>query len=412
MKKISLYLIFFLAFIAFPAIASAAVQCNSNATPSLQLGNPACWTVSGSAGYYTYNTINCVWDCGYPLYICGKPQYFSYSDNGDSCGKYSSMCYDNCGNGDCQNSGIKDGSSNGTKTVSTWHDGTISYTCYYTTVATWGAPAADGRRVASSVTQKSTSGTGCVSASNVSYVNAAPVVRVNGSAGPTSVYRSGDINVSWSSTYATSCTGTGFGWSTTALSGTSATISARYAPANSNFTLTCTNPGGVPVSATVNLTVINNPNPIVTLVASPNPLTNLNNNSRVVGTKPTTLTWTITNAALSCGSGCTCSLTGPSGTLGGQSYPTQNTYGTSLGSGSHNFSVTCVNSIGGSGSANTVVTTQCSPPAPWDDGCNVECGDGQNPHHVMQPNCTIITTNPACSMPPCPVSSDLREVKP
>jgi len=280
MKKILSYWIFCLAFIVFPTIVSAAVQCNGNATPSLQVGNPACWTVSGSPGYYTYQTINCVWQCGYPLYICGPGggKYFSTYDNGNRCGRYSSLCYDGCGNGDCQNAGIRNGSSNGTKTISTWHEGSTSYACYYTTVSAWGAPAADGRRVASSVTQRSTSGTGCTSASNVSYVNAQPNLKINGSETAISVNKYNPITISWSSTYATSCSAPAGGSSVggwTGGKGISGSepkgVSSAPMPASStapatvlNYKISCTNPGGNSIVDTVPVTVTCTPdlNPV------------------------------------------------------------------------------------------------------------------------------------------------------
>ncbi|MFA6183770.1 MAG: hypothetical protein WC682_01560 [Parcubacteria group bacterium] len=193
-------------------------------------------------------------------------------------------------------------------------------------------------------------------------------------------------------------------------SGLSAAAPAFMNPGTS-ATWTCLGAsGGASISCTATRQAY--PLPTVTLSAVPNPITNLNNNSQTVGTKSTTLTWNITNVASACGSGCTCSLTGPSGTLSGQSFPSQKTYVATLGAGTHSFSVTCTNPTSGTGTANTNVATQCSPPAPWDDGCNVTCGNGVNPHHVMQTNCSISTTYPVCSLPACPITSEWVETKP
>lgn len=172
MKKIILYAISLPTLLIFPMVALAG-QCPSNATPAQQIGNPACWTQSGSAGYWSTETKTCTWSCGHPLFICGSPQYFSITDVGN-CGSYSSMCYDGCGNSDCENSGI---SGSHSVDVNTWHASTLVDTCHY--IASYNYGACIGHSQApSGANWTSEGGTSCANAIPISWCNAAPSVPI------------------------------------------------------------------------------------------------------------------------------------------------------------------------------------------------------------------------------------------
>lgn len=259
-----MFSIILLAFSSFLDVSLAAVNCPSNTTPSLGVSDPACWT-SVSSSYWQsctwYNDgIYCywprVWDSSRNYYTTGSclsGSIFHANAKRDSC--TGALACDN-GYYNISNYGYWVGST--------------SYNCYYTTVSAWGAPAADGRRVASSVTQHSASGTtSCSSQSNVSYVNAQPNLKINGSETAISVNKYNPITISWSSTYATSCSApaggsTVGGW--TGAKGISGSepkdISSAPTPASSsapntvlNYQISCTNPGLVNVLDTVPVTV-------------------------------------------------------------------------------------------------------------------------------------------------------------
>lgn len=166
MKRIIVIIVGLVGAIIMPVSIFAAPKCVDNTMPALQIGDPACYTGTATAGYYTTKTINCTWSCGNPLFICNsaeKGDYFSITDDGNSCNSYSSMCYDGCGNQDCENqAGVATGIANGTKDIDTWHAGTNTQTCYYLTVDTWGVcDEITGLQSATSVTQHSVAGTDC-----------------------------------------------------------------------------------------------------------------------------------------------------------------------------------------------------------------------------------------------------------
>ena len=102
------------------------------------------------------------------------------------------------------------------------------------------------------------------------------------SASPTSIYSGNSATLTWSSTNATSCAGTGF--STGGATSGSASVSPS---ATTNYTVNCTGPGGTtPKSASV--TVSAPPTPSATLSASP---------ASVGSGGAATLTWSSANAA-------------------------------------------------------------------------------------------------------------------
>lgn len=272
MKKIFLLGLFSFMFIWTP-FESMAANCPANITPSLGLLDPACWKqtwVNSSA------TVNCTWTQTGSEKICVPCTKFfgcdwssSYTTTGD-CGSdnhYADNIFlkDECGNTAtwCTNVGAP---ATYTKTVDTsgW-----DYTCYYTTPATWSAPDATGKRLATSVNQLSTPGSGCSNASNVIYVNAEPNLEINGSGSAITVNKADPIDIKWSSNYATSCnvpaSNTGVNWSglkavngdqlNTDISMAPKPTSEGASPITLNYAIACTNPGLVNVLDTVPVTI-------------------------------------------------------------------------------------------------------------------------------------------------------------
>lgn len=157
------------------------------------------------------------------------------------------------------------------------------------------------------------------------------------------------------------------------------------------------------------------PVPIITLNATPASFGNLNNGSNAIVPRNTNLDWSISNYAAACGAGgCTCTLSlAGTGNIATYDYLTKSEQDVLISTGgNHNFTVTCNNTNGGSGSVGPVnIPASCSI-VNWEDGCNVECGDGQNPTHTMQTNCSVTNSYPSCTMPPCPITSEWKEVRP
>ena len=94
-----------------------------------------------TTGYWDTTSTVCTWTCGYPLSICTRisDDYQRFCHNtpstcesiypGFTCGLYSSLCRDDCGNVDCENSGRSTGDTH-IETTSVWVTGT-TYTCHY-----------------------------------------------------------------------------------------------------------------------------------------------------------------------------------------------------------------------------------------------------------------------------------------
>ena len=158
-----------------------------------------------------------------------------------------------------------------------------------------------------------------------------PVPTATISASPTSITSGQTSTLTWTSTNAKVCIGTGFLAFQEQTPGTSGV--AQVAPtATQNYILTCTGTGG---STSVNVTVsvsqaVGSP-PVVTLTASP---------TLVSSGQSSTLTWTSTNATSCTGTGFTASGTSGSVTVN----PTSTT----------NYSISCTGT-GGTGSATATV---------------------------------------------------------
>ena len=154
------------------------------------------------------------------------------------------------------------------------------------------------------------------------------------------------------------------------------------------------------------------PNPSVDLYTIPAGITkvNLNNGTQLLTNKPVDLGWNITNAAQACPTGCNCNAIGSWG--GAKAYPDPGTPNDiSVGVGGGAYTLTCNNNENGMGSDLVNISAECDIVS-WSDGCNVNCGNGQNPTHTMQTNCIPTNTMPVCTMPACPISSEWKEVRP
>jgi len=171
---------------------------------------------------------------------------------------------------------------------------------------------------------------GPASASATVAVTGGPVT-ASISVSPTSVASGGSSTITWSSTNATSCTGSGHWSGSKTLSGSGGTGVLTSSP---TYTLTCTGPGG---SASASATVTVSNAPTVTLSASP---------TNVSAGNYSTLTWSSTNAT-----SCTASnYWSGSKPLSGSGY-TQTLYENS------SFTLTC-SGPGGTASATAVVTVE------------------------------------------------------
>ena len=163
----------------------------------------------------------------------------------------------------------------------------------------------------------------------------APTVTL--SASPASIASGQSATLSWVSTNATSCTGTGF-----TASGTSGSVSVSPS-ATANYSLSCTGTGGTK-SASVSVTVAaaTAAAPTATLSVSP---------SSITSGQSATLSWSSTNATSCTGTGFTAS-----GTSGSVSVsPTANT----------TYSISCAGSGGSvSKSAGVTVSAPAQTPTP------------------------------------------------
>jgi hypothetical protein len=156
-----------------------------------------------------------------------------------------------------------------------------------------------------------------------------PTPTVSLTASPTSITSGGSSTLSWSSTNATSCTGSGF-----TASGTSGTVSVSPT-ATQTYSITCTGTGGsVNASVTVNVSAL--PVPTTTLTASP---------TSIISSQSSMLAWSSTDATSCIGTGFT-----PSGTSGTVSVSPTAT---------QTYSITCTGA-GGSASASVTVTVTTS----------------------------------------------------
>ena len=160
--------------------------------------------------------------------------------------------------------------------------------------------------------------------------NPAPTVALT--ANPTSIATGASSTLNWSSTDATGCTASD-GWS--GAKATSGSQSTGPLNVTTNFTLTCTGPGG---SASQTATVTVTPPPTVTLTANP---------TAIASGASSTLTWNSTNAT-----GCTAS----GGWSGAR--PTSGSQSTGALTATTSFTINCT---GPGGSANQTATVTVLP---------------------------------------------------
>jgi hypothetical protein len=160
----------------------------------------------------------------------------------------------------------------------------------------------------------------------------------------TSVPEGGSTVLTWSSSFATTCTAGGNGWS----NGTVATSGAQQFKASSlttqTFTLYCSNGFGPSPASSVSFTVTAPPPPAPTLTLSANSIT--------VGASAT-LTWSDSGATA-----CTASGTGWSGAKASSGSATE----TPTAAGTYAYTLMCANANGNS--AATTVTLDVTEPAP------------------------------------------------
>jgi hypothetical protein len=158
-----------------------------------------------------------------------------------------------------------------------------------------GALAASGSQAmvsiaANTVFSVTCSGPGGNSSKASVTVNLIPTASVT--AAPTTVYVGGSATLTWNSSAATACAGSG-GWG--ALSGTSGSESTGALTANATYNLTCSGPGGSSPVASATVTVVPAPAaPTVTLAASP---------ARITSGATSTLIWSSSNATACTASG-------------------------------------------------------------------------------------------------------------
>ena len=168
-----------------------------------------------------------------------------------------------------------------------------------------------------------------------------PLPTLTLSANPTSVAMGGSTTLTWSSTDATGCTGSG-DWSGSVAASGSTTI--NNLTSNKTFSAQCTGPGGTSASQSVTVTVQSVPAATATLSANP---TTVNSGGS------TTLTWSSTNATSCTATG---GWTGAKATSGNETFSnlTANTM----------YSLQCSGTGGASAVQNVTVTVNGAPPPP------------------------------------------------
>lgn len=236
--------------------------------------------------------------------------------------------------------------TSGTSTTLTWSttnaDGCTAAGAWNGTKATSGSQMVGPLTAAQTYTLNCTNtGGGSASSSvTVDVAGTTPAPTVNFSASPNPIAAGSSTTLTWSSTDATSCTGSGglAGWAgAKALQGSQ---SVGPLSAATSYTLACSGGGGTTQrNVTVNLL----PAPTVTLSASP---------TSVTTGSPTTLTWSSQNATVCNASGA---WAGQKATAGSEQSASLNATST--------FTLAC-DGPGGSASRGVTVTVSASPPAP------------------------------------------------
>jgi hypothetical protein len=162
---------------------------------------------------------------------------------------------------------------------------------------------------------------------SITIGGSAPAPTASLTASPTSIVSGNSSTLTWSSTNATSCSGTGF-----TASGTSGSTSVSPT-ATTTYTITCSGSGGQQATASATVTVTAAAAPTASLTASP---------TSIVSGNSSTLSWSSTNATSCSGTGFTAS-----GTSGSTSVsPTATT----------TYTITCSGSGGQQATASATVT--------------------------------------------------------
>lgn len=262
---------------------------------------------------------------------------------------------------------------NGSSSLLSWSSDYVT-SCTGTNFSTGGA--ISGSLIvspASSVTYSITCTDGFQTVSSSATVTvSAPVVAPTAtlSANPTSLVVGLSSTLTWSSTNATSCTGTNF--STASATAGSVTVTPSQ---TTSYLVSCTGAGGS-ASASQTVTVSSIPAPTVSLSATP---TSLNSGSSA------TLTWSSTNAVSCVGSGFE---TG--GNISGS-------ISTGALSATTNYSITCTGA-----SAVSSGTWQYSESDISDFACPLT---DPNKAYSSVPTCPSNPTGKACSIPTCKVNT-------
>ncbi len=171
---------------------------------------------------------------------------------------------------------------------------------------------------------------------------AAPTVDIN--ANPTTVTSGGTTTLNWTSTNATSCTGSGtWGSSTRPTSSTSFTTSALTSAGT--FTITCVGVGGS-ASDSVTVQVTPPPAPTVTLTASI---------TTILTGSSTSLTWTSTNAT-------TCASTGGSNGWANANRASTGTFNTGNLTSNQTYNLSCTGTGGTTNATPIIITVTVTPP--------------------------------------------------
>ena len=194
-----------------------------------------------------------------------------------------------------------------------------------------------------------------------------PVVTI--SASPSSISTGSSSTISWSATNSpTSCSasGTTSNWVTSPGASGSTSTGVISSAGSRTYTITCSNSAGSG-SKSVTVSVVALPTVSVTLGAS----------SINTGTS-TTYSWSSTNATSCTGGG---SLSGSMATSGGPI-----STGVKSTAGTYNYTVTCVNSIGGSNSATAVLTVSNAAPV-YCSGLTPCYGPSDLAGHAAPGNC-------------------------
>lgn len=211
-----------------------------------------------------------------------------------------------------------------------------------TATGAWsGSKALSGSQSTGTLTANATyiltcSGNGGSATQSVTVSVTAPAPTISLGASPSTVASGSGSTLTWSSTNATSCTGSGAWSGSKAISGSQSTGALT---ADESYTLTCSGAGGSAAqSATVSVT---KPAPTVSLAASP---------STIAGGSSSTLTWSTANATA-----CTAS-----GTWSG-SKAVNGSASTGALAADETYTLTC---SGSGGSAVQSATVSVTTPAP------------------------------------------------